>query len=80
MIEKNLEIVVSAERSFGSMGPEIRRTIQKILLEVYRDVRVTEVRSMHDLHAIVTRKPDLIILGTSKLSHFLTYTIAIIVM
>ncbi len=63
-IPKHIEIVSSTELGLSSMGRVSREAAQQVLSKHYASVAVTIVNNLHDLEALIRRKPDLVFLGT----------------
>lgn len=63
----SIEIVSTLVSGLSSMSDPSRCSMQRVLSEQYEQVRITLVETLADLQAIVTRNPDLIVLGMKYL-------------
>jgi D-alanine-D-alanine ligase len=62
-LNKHIEIVSSSRITLSSMSNKSRQAILEVLSTKYTRVDVTLVDNMHDLEALVAKKPDLVFLG-----------------
>jgi len=62
-IDRRIEIVSSENTELSSMSQRSRDATLAVLKKNYTDVRITIVKDVLDLEAIVARQPDLIFFG-----------------
>lgn len=66
-IQKHIEIVLSGTPRLTSMGSKSAAMIQSLLMEHYTSVGVTLVSHLAGLKQLVTKQPDLVILGVKQI-------------
>ncbi len=62
-INQSIEIVASTQPGLGSMSLRSRQAIKSVLAQHYAHVRITIVNNFADLGLLVSRRPDLVVLG-----------------
>ena len=62
-INRSIEIVGSANPRLNAMSVESQRSMLRVLTKHYMRVSITHVNNLGDLKALVTKKPDLVVLG-----------------
>lgn len=62
-INKSVELVTTTIKSLSSMGCQSRLGAKAALERRYKQVRITDIRNVSDLDAVVARRPDLAFLG-----------------
>lgn len=62
-INKSVELVTTTIKSLSSMGCQSRLEAKAALERRYKQVRITDIRDVSDLDAVVARRPDLAFLG-----------------
>lgn len=62
-VNKSVELITTTITSLSSMGHQSRVEAKAALERRYKQVRITDIRSVGDLDAVVARRPDLAFLG-----------------
>lgn len=74
MTNKHIEIVRSASPSLSSMGQASAAMIRDVLEKHYTHVGVTTISTVHDLQAVVAKRPDLVFLGVKNVPYAASFS------